>query len=115
MYTGVKVNQKTGGVDMSVQRGDCDAASKNESHLQTVLDWAQKAGKATGFVTTTRITHATPMSLYAKTADRDWECNSVIPENCKDKVKDIALQLIEEEPGRNLRVSKSKILHPHEQ
>ena len=30
----------------------------------------QAAGKKTGFVTTTRMTHATPAALYAKTVNR---------------------------------------------
>ena len=29
-----------------------------------------------GFVTTARLTHATPGALYAHTNDRDWECDS---------------------------------------
>ena len=38
--------------------------------VDTVLDWAQEAGMATGLVTTARVTHATPAALYAKTAYR---------------------------------------------
>ena len=53
------------------------------------------AGKWTGVVTTTRVTHATPASSYAHTAHRDWEGS--IPEDqallCPD-LKDIADQLI---------------------
>ena len=33
----------------------------------------------TGLVTTARVTHATPAALYAKTANRDWECDLVLP------------------------------------
>ena len=29
----------------------------------------------TGFVTTARVTHATPAALYARTANRGWECD----------------------------------------
>jgi alkaline phosphatase len=50
--------------------------------LKTVLEMADEAGKATGVVTTTRVTHATPAGYYAHSADRDWE-------------NDIALQCIE--------------------
>jgi len=31
------------------------------------------AAKATGIVTTTRVTHATPAGTYAHVANRDWE------------------------------------------
>lgn len=128
MFSGVKVNSKTGGVDASVKRGDCMAANNTKSHLSTIMKWAQAAGKATGlcfrilvsskenglntdiyisfvgFVTTTRITHATPMSLYAHTADREWECDSVIPKDYRNSCKDIARQLVEDEPGKYARV-----------
>lgn len=50
--------------------------------LKTILEMAEEAGKATGIVTTTRITHATPAGYYAHSADRDWE-------------NEIALQCIE--------------------
>ena len=57
-----------------------------------------------GFVTTTRVTHATPAALYAHSANRDWECQ--IPEDIEnyDKVKDIAWQLIHTSPGNRSKV-----------
>jgi len=60
----------------------------------------------TGFVTTTRITHATPAGLYAHINHRDWECDSEIPKKQRHCVKDIARQLVHDEPG-----SKFKVLH----
>lgn len=57
-----------------------------------------------GFVTTTRVTHATPSALYAHTADRDWECADTMPEDAAN-CKDIARQLIEDKPGRDIKVS----------
>ena len=32
------------------------------------------------------MTHATPAALYAKSADRDWECDSVMPQAALDLV-----------------------------
>ena len=62
----------------------------------------------TGFVTSTRVTHATPSGMYAHTASRDWECDSDLPENvqteCPD-FKDIARQLVEDWPGNEFSVS----------
>ena len=66
----------------------------------TVLDWAQEAGMMTGLVTTARVTHATPAALYAKTADRDWECDTVTPPG----VADITQQLVESARGSNITV-----------
>lgn len=54
-------------------------------------------------MTTTRVTHATPSALYAHSPDRDWECEAKIPEDSR-RCKDIARQLIEDEPGRNIQV-----------
>lgn len=57
-----------------------------------------------GFVTTTRVTHATPAALYAHSANRHWECESKM--NPSQRIcKDIARQLIEDAPGKNLNVS----------
>lgn len=41
--------------------------------LKTILEVAHEAGLATGLVTTTRITHATPASFVAHVQDRDEE------------------------------------------
>jgi len=55
-----------------------------------------------GFVTNSRITDATPAALYAHTSNRKWECNVAVPDIYKD-CKDIARQLVEDEPGRNFK------------
>ena len=59
-----------------------------------------------GFVTTTRVTHATPGALYAHVNNRDWECETAIPREHRKCVKDIARQLVEEAPGKNFKVIK---------
>lgn len=69
------------------------------------MRWAQKAGKSTGIVTTTRITHASPAGNYANIANRDWESDADMKkfpdtQNCTD----IAKQLIRSETGRNFNV-----------
>jgi alkaline phosphatase len=51
-----------------------------------------EAGKATGIVSTARITHATPASAYAKSVDRNFEAE--VPEGCTQQT-DIATQLID--------------------
>ena len=50
-----------------------------------------------GFVTNTRVTHATPGAGYAYTVERDWEGDADmqhVDENCA--VKDTAAQLIDD-------------------
>ena len=41
--------------------------------VMTLFEAAKKVGKATGVVTTTRVTHATPAAFYAHVKDRDEE------------------------------------------
>ncbi|XP_014286122.1 alkaline phosphatase [Halyomorpha halys] len=102
MFTGVKVNYRMIGVDSSVKERDCEASLMAEKRLTSIATLAQQAGKATGIVTTTRVTHATPAAMYAHSAYRHWECDSNVPKN--SNCKDIARQLIEDAPGKNFNV-----------
>ncbi|XP_036676374.2 alkaline phosphatase, tissue-nonspecific isozyme [Drosophila suzukii] len=65
--------------------------SASGERVESVLQWAQRAGKATGVVTTTRLTDASPAGAYAHVRRRGEEL-------------EIARQLVEEEPGRKLHV-----------
>ncbi|XP_034951620.1 alkaline phosphatase-like [Chelonus insularis] len=103
LFSGVKTNYNVVGVDSHVQLNDCDASLNPKFHVSSIIEWAQEAGKDTGFVTTTRVTHATPAPLYAHSPNRKWECENEIPETSK-KCKDIAKQLIENTPGKNIKV-----------
>ncbi|XP_050425279.1 alkaline phosphatase-like isoform X2 [Adelges cooleyi] len=104
MFTGVKINQKVIGLDANHHLNDivhCEEPTR--IGLETLATWAQEAGKHTGFVTNSRITDATPAALYAQTSNRKWECNAAVPSHAVH-CKDIARQLIEDEPGRNFKV-----------
>lgn len=74
------------------------------SRLPSIMDWGIAAKKRTGFVTTTRLTHATPAALYSHATKRDFECDSTIPEDIRPSRHDIARQLVESDPGRRLNV-----------
>ena len=103
--TGVKANYATLGVNPKVRRNDCQASLDEQNRVSSIMSWAQKAGKSTGIVTTTRITHASPAGTYSHSASRDWECDDDMLKfpDAADCV-DIAKQLIREEPGRNFNV-----------
>ena len=62
------------------------------------------AGKSTGIVTTTRVTHATPAASYAHTPDRGWE--GQVPPGHHPSCKDIAQQLVHD----NSDINVSKIM-----
>ena len=64
------------------------------------------AGKSTGVVTTTRVTHASPAGTYAHIANRDWENDVEIVSAGEDpdRCDDIAKQLVLNDPGKNIKV-----------
>ncbi|XP_054277351.1 alkaline phosphatase-like [Macrosteles quadrilineatus] len=105
---GVKANYGTLGVTAAVTRGNCSLSNDPSNHVDTILSWAQEAGKATGLVTTTRITHASPAGHYAHIADRDWESDyDMLTEKHKadpSMCQDIAYQLVHNLPGKNCKV-----------
>ncbi|PSN34159.1 hypothetical protein C0J52_10039, partial [Blattella germanica] len=104
LFTGVKSKYYMLGLDSRAPFGDCDPRVNERARLASIMQWAQDAGKHTGLVTTTRVTHATPAALYAHSNHRDWECDSEIPFRLRDCVKDIARQLVEDGPGKHFKV-----------
>jgi alkaline phosphatase len=100
MITGYKAREGQLSVNHLTPRGECSAAVIAANSLPTMLEQAAAAGKATGVVSTARLTHATPAATYSHTAVRDWEADSNIPASCGTTgvVKDIARQLIEVSP-----------------
>lgn len=54
IFSGIKSNYETSGVDGSVHLNDCKASLNKSHHVESILKWAQDANMATGFVTTTR-------------------------------------------------------------
>ncbi|VVC32927.1 Alkaline-phosphatase-like, core domain,Alkaline phosphatase-like, alpha/beta/alpha,Alkaline phosphatase [Cinara cedri] len=96
--TGVKANSGTLGVTGAVKENDCEASLDAKNRVDSILRWAQMAGKSTGIVTTTRVTHASPAGGYAHSANRGWESSA--PNDCLD----IAQQLMTQSPGIDLDV-----------
>ncbi|KAI5632408.1 alkaline phosphatase domain-containing protein [Phthorimaea operculella] len=101
--TGVKANSGTVGLSAAVKRGDCKGQRDGEHSVTGLMDWAQRAGKSTGIVTTTRVTHATPAAAYAHSADRKWEADSHLPQTGL-QCPDIATQLVRGDVGRKVDV-----------
>lgn len=102
---GIKNNIITIGVNAKVNFNNCSESENPNNHVSSIAAWAQKAGKSTGFITTTTLTHASPAGSYAHTANRFWECDADITAsgglNDPSQCTDIAQQLILNEPGRN--------------
>jgi alkaline phosphatase len=103
IMTGVKTQAGVIGVNQNVQRGDCKSAQGNG--VQTILEFAAKAGLSTGVVTTSSVTDATAAAAYAHSSERGWQSDRDIPTPAKIAgCKDIARQLLEFPLGGGLDV-----------
>ena len=104
IMTGVKTRAGLISVDERALRGDCAGSRGRE--LPTLLEQFEQAGRATGVVTTARLTHATPAATYAHAPDRDWEDDSLMPAAAREQgCRDIAQQLIALPQGDGLEVA----------
>lgn len=104
---GVKANYMTIGVSAKVKPADCESAKIESNRPTSILKWAQDAGKATGIVTNTRVTDASPAGAYAHVPLRDMECDADVVELGLDTEScdyDIAKQMIHEKVGQNMKV-----------
>ena len=102
MMSGVKTRAGVIGLDGRARLGDCSSAQG--AKLPSLLQLAEAAGLATGVVTTTRITHATPAATYAHTPHRDWEADALVPAADRAACADIARQLVEFDHGDGIEV-----------
>ena len=102
--SGVKTNYRLLGLNANVLSRQCEV--NENDYVESILSWAQKSKKATGVVSTARITHATPAGAYAHVAHRDWENNEAISSACRGTpgVTDIAYQLVHNEVSKNFKV-----------
>lgn len=94
IHSGVKTRIGVLGIGPDAEKGVCADALAHP--LPLLGEEVKRRGAALGIVTTTRLTHATPASVYARSADRDWESDSLIPADQRDAgCKDIAQQLVD--------------------
>jgi len=104
IMTGQKTNAGLIGLGSETTRRNC--ASATGHHLPSLLELSESAGKSTGFVTTTRVTHATPAATYAHAAERDWENDRDLSEEARQNgCSDIASQLVGFPQGDGIEVA----------
>ncbi len=104
MTTGVKTRSGVIAVNKDVERGDCAGALAGA--VTTIAERAEEAGLATGVVSTAAITHATPASAYAHSAERGWDVDAEMPDEAKAAgCRDIARQLIEFNHGDGVDIA----------
>lgn len=103
MTTGAKTRMGVLGIGQQATRGDC--AQAKAARLMNLWELAAASGLATGVVTTTSITDATPASTYSHTAERNWDNDSDMSDTAKVAgCVDSARQLIELGPHQGLQV-----------
>ncbi|UZK70702.1 alkaline phosphatase [Sphingomonas sp. S1-29] len=101
ILSGVKTRNGSIGVGPEALVTDCAGALRHV--VPSFIALAQQQGRATGVISTARITHATPAAAYAHTPERDWEAK--LPAEAKAAgCKDIAAQLVEDKVGSKLDV-----------
>ncbi|XP_067050150.1 alkaline phosphatase-like [Acropora muricata] len=117
---GIKTNEGVLGVDESVKRKRCESLEAKK-RVVSILTLAEEAGMSTGIVTTARVSHATPASAYAYSADRNWESDKDLKSKVLDdgtKCQDIAKQLVDFPHGNGMEVvfggGRRKFLHQNQ-
>lgn len=104
MVTGVKTKMGVISLTDAAEVGNC--ASASGAVVSTLGELSERAGLATGIVTTTRLTHATPAAVYSHVPDRDWERDTNLTAEAKaNGCRDIARQLIEFSEGDGIDVA----------
>jgi alkaline phosphatase len=104
IMTGVKTRAGFIGVGQAAERGDC--ASSRGQELVSALEIAELAGMATGAVTTTKLTHATPAATYGHLPERNWESDVDVKDSPKGgDCVDFARQMVDWPFGDGLEVA----------
>ena len=104
MLSGLKTRAGLIGIGPGASRRNCSSSWGHQ--LPSFLELSESAGKSTGIVTTTRLTHATPAAAYAHSPERDWENDAdLTDEAILNGCKDIAAQLIDFPYGDGIEVA----------
>ena len=100
LLTGIKT-----GISAVGTAGGSPALSCDDARMSSMLELAERKGLATGIVTNTRITHATPAAAYAQVPSRRWEVDWQVPQAAVAAgCRDIARQLLEAREGDGIDV-----------
>jgi len=104
MMTGHKTRSGMISTALDLPRNACGFGA--EQSLPSLAEKAESAGKATGVISTARLTHATPATVYAHSPERGWEADSDLPDGLREAgCPDIAAQLIAWPFGDGLEIA----------
>lgn len=98
IHTGIKTRAGVISIGPLARRGNCVEALAHRS--KTIGEIAKERGMAVGLVTTSRVTDASPATLYAHSPERDWESDRfMVDEDFQAGCSDIARQLVSLDVG----------------
>ncbi|GER06432.1 alkaline phosphatase [Iodidimonas muriae] len=104
IMTGVKT--RLGVVNMASTHPVGQCIDGKTGHRASFAQRAEQAGKATGVVSTARLTHATPSTVYANSPSRNWENDSDMPKEALEAgCSDIAAQFVAFDDGDGIEVA----------
>ncbi len=103
MVTGVKSRSRTVGLTREASFNNC--ASQQGHGTDSLWELAERAGLATGIVSTARVTHATPAATFAESASRDWEDDTAFRGVPSEGCPDIASQFIDWPEGDGFEIA----------
>lgn len=94
------------GLSPSIVEFDCSAQEHKDLWTESIFSWASKFCKATGFVTTSSVTHSSVAGGFAHVPSKDWANDQEVTKSGCDSgvVDDIAEQLIYGEEGKRIKV-----------
>ena len=100
------VKSRMGVINTGPEQPYNQCAGQADHALLSSAAYAERAGMATGVISTARITHATPATVYAVAASREWESDSDLPEEARrNGCADIASQLLSFPHGDGLDIA----------
>ncbi len=104
IMTGVKTNR--GVIDMAASHEVATCGDPADGVLPSLAERAAAGGRAVGVVTTARLTHATPATVYAHSPSRGWEADVDLGAEARAHgCTDIAAQLIAFSYGGGITVA----------
>ncbi|RMD87068.1 MAG: alkaline phosphatase [Alphaproteobacteria bacterium] len=104
IMTGLKTNR--GVIDMAASREVATCGDPADGVLPSLAERAAAGGRAIGVVTTARLTHATPATVYAHSPSREWEADVDLSAEARENgCTDIAAQLIAFSHGEGVNVA----------
>jgi alkaline phosphatase len=98
IHTGTKTRAGVINIGPEARRRSCEEGLANR--LRTIGEIVLSTGRSLGIVTTTRVTHATPATVFAQSPERHWESDAYQSEEAAAAgCRDIATQLTALAPG----------------